>query len=181
MGAFKPLLPLGEATLVERAVDLFRKAGIADILVVAGFAADRLIPVLERCGARWAVNEEYDRGMLSSLQVGVRNLGSSTEAFFVLPVDHPFVRPETILKLVIVWREGKGNVVRPCHQGRRGHPPLLPAALIPEILGFAGPGGLRTLLAGRGEQALDVECGDPGVLADLDTREDYERALLNSG
>ncbi len=181
MGEFKPLLPLGGRTVVERSIALFRKAGVGDILVVAGFEAERLIPVLERCEAGWAVNKDYDRGMFSSLQVGVSHLAASTEAFFVLPVDHPFVKPETVRSLIESRRDARGKILRPCHRGRRGHPPLIPAALAPAIRGFTEPGGLRALLSRYEDRTLNVECDDPGVLADLDTREDYERTVLISG
>ena len=36
MGDFKPLLPLGRSTLVEEAVERFRRAGIDDVRVVIG-------------------------------------------------------------------------------------------------------------------------------------------------
>ena len=36
MGKFKPLLPLGEKSVLERVVDLFHTAGISDIRVVIG-------------------------------------------------------------------------------------------------------------------------------------------------
>jgi len=173
MGDFKPLLPLGGKTVIGYAVDLFRKAGVADILVVAGFEAERLVPVIEELGAGWVINPDYDRGMFSSLQTGVRRIAASCEAFFVLPVDHPFVKPSTVLSLIKAYNGGNEKICRPSYEGRRGHPPLIPAALIPAILAFNEPGGLRALLSRYEEQTLNVDCGDPGILADLDTMDQY--------
>jgi CTP:molybdopterin cytidylyltransferase MocA len=174
MGEFKPLLRLGETTVIERAINLFKTAKVVDIFVVAGYEAVRLIPVLERQGVRWAINEDYDRGMFSSLQTGVRHLASSCEAFLVLPADHPFVMPETIRSLLNALSGGKEKICRPSYQGRRGHPPLIPARLIPEILSFSEPGGLRALLSRYEEETVNVDCVDPGIIMDLDTREDYD-------
>lgn len=176
MGAFKPLLPLGPKKVIGHAVDLFRKAGVADILVVAGFEAERLVPVLEELGAGWVINRDYDRGMFSSLQAGMRRLAGTGDAFFVLPADHPFVKPSTVLSLMKAFDKEKETICRPSYQGRRGHPPLIPAGLTPAILTFNEPGGLRALLSRYEEQTLNVECGDPGILMDLDTVEQYAQA-----
>ena len=78
-------------------------------------------------------------------------------------------------KLSCTFRETGKAVCRPQYQGRRGHPPLISAALIPAILAFEDPGGLRALLAAYHERCADVDCDDPGILIDLDTPEDYRK------
>jgi CTP:molybdopterin cytidylyltransferase MocA len=70
------------------------------------------------------------------------------------------------------------DVYRPCYQGKRGHPPLISAALIRPILTFAEPGGLRVLLARYRHRSADVACDDPGILIDLDTPEDLQNAAI---
>lgn len=88
------------------------------------------------------------------------------------------VRPATLIKLYAAYRERKMEVYHPCYGQRRGHPPLIATALIPSILAFAEAGGLRELLSRRAATSLDVDCDDPGILIDLDTPEDYERAKM---
>jgi molybdenum cofactor cytidylyltransferase len=176
MGALKPLLPLGGRLIIEGVISLFREAGISDILVVVGYQAEKIIPLLENQGVRWVINEHYDRGMFSSVQVGVRNLTGDCRAFFLSPADMPLVNTVTLKKLVAAYQERKLDVYHPCYGQKRGHPPLITAALIPSILAFAEPGGLRALLSRRKGTSLDVACDDPGILIDLDTPEDYERA-----
>jgi molybdenum cofactor cytidylyltransferase len=175
MGAFKPLLPLGEETLIERAIRLFREAGVADVKVVLGHRADCVLPVLERHGVRPVLNDRYDEGMFSSLRVGVGSLNQGCRAFFLLPVDIPLVKPETLVSLMDALREGEIDVCRPCFRGRYGHPPLIASALIPAIEEFDGTGGLRALLARYRGRTADVAVEDPGILLDADTRDDYER------
>lgn len=176
MGDFKPLLPLGAKTVIAHAVDLFRRAGVADILVVAGFEAEILVPVLEELGAGWAINRDYEQGMFSSLQTGVRRLAGSCEAFFVLPADHPFVQPATIRALMRAFRGGGKGICRPSYRGRRGHPPLISSGFIPALLEFNEPGGLRALLSRYEERTVNLDCDDPGIITDLDTKGDFDRA-----
>jgi molybdenum cofactor cytidylyltransferase len=176
MGALKPLLPLGGRLVIEGVINLFREAGIADIIVVVGYQAEQIIPLLEDQGVRWVKNEHYDRGMFSSVQTGVKKIAADCRAFFLSPADIPLVRPATLKKLSAAYRERKMEVYHPCYGQRRGHPPLIAAALIPSIFAFAEPGGLRALLSHHEAASLNVDCDDPGILIDLDTPEDYERA-----
>ncbi len=178
MGEFKPLLPLGGTTVIGKAIESFRNAGVEDIIVVAGFAAERLIPVLQKHQVGWVINHEYEQGMYSSLRAGVRKLSDSCEAFFVLPADYPFVLPATVIALLNAFRlcEERKLIFRPSYRGRRGHPPLISAGMVPFLLDFDEAGGLRQLLSRHAEETLNVDCDDPGILADLDCQEDYRNA-----
>jgi CTP:molybdopterin cytidylyltransferase MocA len=63
MGAFKPLLPFGDTTVMERSIALFRRAGIRDIRVVVGHNSSELLPLLKRLQALPLLNERYQEGM----------------------------------------------------------------------------------------------------------------------
>jgi len=180
MGAFKPLLPFGPHSVIEQVVSTVREAGIETLRVVVGWNAELLIPVLERCDAPWIRNERFSEGMYASIQTGVRSLPVGVAAFFILPGDMPRVRSATLTRLTAEWERRPGGIVHPCFEGRRGHPPLIASLYIPEILAETPPGGLQTLLARHAADAREVECGDPGILADLDTPDDYRPGLDGS-
>lgn len=177
MGAFKPLLPFGSGTVVERVIATTREAGIEAIRVVVGWQADRLIPVLERSGVAWVMNERFAEGMYTSIQAGVHNLPIGVAAFFLLPGDMPLVRSATLTRLIAKWDARPGGILYPCHEGRRGHPPLIARAYIPEILADTPHGGLRSLLARHAQDAHDIDVADSGVLMDLDTPDQYQESL----
>lgn len=178
MGTFKPLMPMGPETVIERVIGLFQKTGLSDIIVVAGYEADRLLTVLERQGVRGVINPDWNRGMFSSVQAGVRHLGTACRAFFLMPADMPLVLPETIRVLLEAFKQGGMDVYRPCYRGKRGHPPLISAVLIGPILTFTEPGGLRAFLARYRPYSADVACNDPGILVDLDAPEDLQKAAF---
>jgi molybdenum cofactor cytidylyltransferase len=56
MGEFKPLLDLNGMAALERAVNLFRSAGVEDVRVVTGHRAAELAPLLERLAVREVPN-----------------------------------------------------------------------------------------------------------------------------
>lgn len=181
MGSFKPLLPLGGETLVERIIRLFLAAGISDVSVVLGHEARSIIPVLERHEVRVVINERYDEGMFSSVRAGVRQIDRKRRAFFLMPADIPLVRPATLRALMDAFRSRDADVCRPCFRGSHGHPPLISSELIPAVMSFSEPGGLRAFLASYGGRIVDVAVEDPGILKDLDTCEDYMAVLKTLG
>ena len=177
LGEFKPLLRLGEKALWKWTSELFHMAGIGDIRVVVGHRAEELIPWLEREKLSWVLNPNYHQGMFSSVLTGVETIENDCEAFFVLPVDIPLVRPQTIHALVSAYREGRGSIVYPVFSDTRGHPPLISTALVEALRGYTGLGGLRGFLDSQGERAIEVEVADEGILLDMDTRSDYEKLV----
>jgi len=177
MGDFKPLLAFGAATVIERVIATIRDAGVETISVVVGWNAESLIPVLDRCRASWTRNERFADGMYASVQVGVQSLPPDVAAFFVVPGDMPLVRSSTFVRLIAEWDARPGGILYPCHEGHRGHPPLITSGYIPEILRQTPPGGLRELLGRHAADARNIEVADPGILTDLDTPQDYQQRL----
>jgi len=177
MGAFKPLLPFGATSVLQKILGTMRDAGVGTIRVVVGWNAHLVIPILERDSVPWVMNERYAEGMYSSVQSGVQDLPTGVAAFFLMPGDMPLVRGKTLARLIAEWDERPGGILYPCHAGRRGHPPLIAGAYIPEILRETPPGGLRTLLGRHATEAREISCDDPGILQDLDTPDAYQESL----
>lgn len=177
MGDFKPLLRLGDKTLLERVIQLFQSAGIADIRVVTGHRSSDLQALSEQLGVCTIFNSCYDQGMFSSVLAGIKSLEPDREAFFMLPADIPLVRRQTLLDLLNEYRLQRANIVYPCFQGTRGHPPLIAAEYADEIESWSGEGGLRAFLEQYEKHAADVDVADEFILCDMDTPADYQNLL----
>jgi CTP:molybdopterin cytidylyltransferase MocA len=183
MRGFKPLYPAGKGpeTLVERIIRTCREAGGLEAFVVIGHEAERLAPVVLAAGGRPVYNPRYAEGMFGSIQTGVAALAQDYAGLFLLPVDIPAVRPQTLRRLSAFFDPPTQDVLHPAFAGERGHPPLLAASLIPEILAFDAPGGLKALLDARGretpERVKELPVADEAVLLDADSEEDYQALL----
>ena len=145
MGSLKPLLDLGGRTLLARAVGAFASIGVEDVVVVTGHRGDEVAAAAEELGARPVENPRFDAGMYTSVQAGAAAVAEGRR-FFLLPVDCPLARPETIGRLARAGAAARAEVTLPVHGGIPGHPPLLAPALRGEILGSEPSGGLRELL-----------------------------------
>jgi CTP:molybdopterin cytidylyltransferase MocA len=176
MKELKPLLPLGNATVADYVMSIFRSIGV-DVLLVVGYRQEEIVSVIKQKDIKIVINPDYAKGMLSSVQAGVRCIQPEHQAFFILPVDIPLVKLSTIEKLKNTWIHQPDNVIYPAFKGKRGHPPLIPATLAPGILSWKKDGGLKTFLELYEELALDVPVNDSFILFDVDTPEDYEELL----
>lgn len=177
IGFFKPLLPVGSSLVIERSIDTFRQAGIEDIHVVIGYRANLLIPVLTSLGVKTIMNPDYDQGMYTSVQAGVRSLESEVEAFFLLPADYAFVSAETVRSMLRAYQGSSFEVIYPVYRENRGHPPLISAKLRDRILACEPEGGLKELLEREAHNSAEIQVDDEGILIDLDSEEDYQRAI----
>jgi CTP:molybdopterin cytidylyltransferase MocA len=176
MKEFKPLLLLGNATVTDHVTGTFIKSGIA-VYLVTGYRGEELKAGIKKHEITIINNPDYEKGMLSSVQAGVRQMPPGYQAFFVLPVDIPLVKPETIKQLMDTGDENPGKIIYPVYNGERGHPPLIPSRLIPEILAWNKDGGLKAILDLHADLAEDLPVKDKFILFDIDTREDYKELL----
>jgi CTP:molybdopterin cytidylyltransferase MocA len=175
MSVLKPLLPVGGQSAVVRAVTIMRDAGVTRVTVVAGYRFDEVDREVRAHFDDVAVvnNADFDSGMFSSVQAGVRALPRDTDGFFLLPVDCCAVSPGTV---TVLTREFDGeHILYPTYGGTRGHPPLIPYRHAAGLLTYNGDGGARGYLTAQ--PSHDVETDDSGVLLDMDTPSDYARLL----
>jgi len=174
MDAFKPLMRIGGRRVLDRVVDLYCQAGIADIRVVAGHRSGEIRAALDGRTITMVDNPHYADGMYSSVVAGVKALPPGIGAFFVHPVDIPLVRPHTLNRLLDAADTNPPPVVYPVFDGRRGHPPLICKEIESAIVDHDGQGGLRALLNRFDADAREVPVADEGILLDLDTQSDYQ-------
>jgi CTP:molybdopterin cytidylyltransferase MocA len=177
MGKFKPLLKIGNETVLERATSPFRAVGMKDIRVVTGFRASDLKTVIKRLNIQEVFNQHYQKGMFSSVQAGVKSLAPEQEAFFILPVDIPLVRAQTIRDLIMSYQQGKGTVHYPVFEKMRGHPPLISTEYARQIEHWQGEGGLRSLLNLYKNRAVEVPVADAFIRLDMDSPSDYKKIV----
>ena len=176
MGRSKPLLKLGPHTVLERTVLMLHTAGITDIRVVTGYAAEQIRARHPNLPVTWVHNPAPEDGMFASIQKGTADLPTQCEGFLLLPADIPLVRPSTIAALLSAWSAANGDaaVLYPTFRARRGHPPLISTRLRDRILAPPQPGGLRALLERHAASAREVPVFDRFILEDMDTPSAYE-------
>ncbi|MDR2088591.1 MAG: histidine phosphatase family protein [Clostridiales Family XIII bacterium] len=178
MGAFKPLLDVGGRPAAARPVDALREGGASDVVLVTGYGREKLAELIGAVGAVEAYNERFAEGMFSSVKTGLSKALEVTEgrvsAFLLLPADCPLASASAIRALLRAHREYPARFIVPCYRGKKGHPLLIPSALLPEILAHGGEGGLKAVTDRHEDETIRLETGDEGVVLDMDSPEGYE-------
>ena len=192
----KALLPHPDGsgrTLIRAAAETLLEAGLSPLIVVLGHAHREIAPELLGIPVRAVNNPAYQRGMLSSLQVGIRALAAERHVFWavVAPVDQPFLSVALIRRLVATATEPRhppAGVVpaTPAMErtGTWGLPVVLRRRLFPEVLELSATRAAETggrdrgagrVLARHRPDLLVVPASERELL-DLDDLEDLRRA-----
>lgn len=178
MGGRKLLLPIGDFTVVELTVQSLLSVPVKDLVVVTGFYGVAIEHQLREFPVRFAFNPDPSSDMAESIRCGLKVVNPADfEAFLVMPADMPLVLPETVRTLVASLLDSDKSIAVPVFRNRRGHPVVFRSNLYERVLTFRSPQGIRPLVHGDPSRVLLVEVDDEGVVADLDSWDDYRRLL----
>ncbi len=172
MGAFKPLLPFGNTTVIEHTIDYLRRGGIETVTVVVGHRAEELITHLQDTGITFATNPDADSAMAASIVQGVRALPTDGRAVVITPVDHPAVPAEVVTRLIDEWRGGAPLVI-PTNKGRGGHPVLIDLSFRAQLLKLDPARGLKSFFDAHRNEVTCVAVNSNYIARDMDTWDDY--------
>ena len=174
MGTQKLLLPFGDTTIVGAVVRTAAASRVDGTMVVLGADRDAIRDALASSKTTFAINDNYQLGMLTSIQAGIRALPPEAAAAVIMLGDQPFLRASVVDAVVAGFENGARGIVIPTFQGRRGHPVLIDLVKYrEEVLAIEPLDGLRALMRAHPGDILEVETGDANILRDLDTPEDY--------
>lgn len=172
-GRPKALLSFKGRTFLEHVVESIGKAGIAEMVVVVGHHRAEIasaFPLLQL-----VFNPNYEQGMSTSVQAGLRALPFGVDAAGVFLVDQPLIDSETIV--AVTSQLLPGRIVLPVNQGRRGHPVFFPSEVFAEILELKPDQGLNTVVRRDPARVVEVPVENSGILHDIDTPQQLANLL----
>jgi molybdenum cofactor cytidylyltransferase len=176
-GAFKPLLKWGKRTVIGECIHQMRNSRLAEIFVVLGHRELDVRQSLAGSGVQYAINKNYQKGMLTSVKSGLSMLSPNEDAVLIALVDQPMIKSDLINKLILAFEEGEKGIVLPTYGGKHGHPIIINTGYVDDIMQLDenAEGGLRDLInANRGDW-LEVAVDTQDVIEDIDSPEDYQR------
>ena len=175
MGRNKLLLDLGGESVVRRTVRAALEAGIGPVTVVLGHEADLVRTELRGLACRIVVNADHERGVGTSIRVGVAQVGTGADGIVVALADMPFVTASMVATLAERHRSTGAPVVVSRYGETEAPPTLFARRLFPELLAIDAERSARQV-ARRHQHEAAVVAWPPGALRDLDVVGDYEHA-----
>jgi molybdenum cofactor cytidylyltransferase len=180
MGTPKQLLRIDGKPILERTLNNVRESAVDEIVLVLGAAADRVEKEISTQGLKIVRNEDYKKGMGTSLNAGLEAVDPQANGALIVLADQPFVRAATLNTLIESHRESfhqksPAQIVIPTWKGFRGNPVLLDRSVFPELRTVKGDMGCRAIFGKHARNIRKIALDDMGILLDIDSREDLQK------
>lgn len=174
-GGGKLLHPLADGVAI--AVHSLRnlKAAGLDVTAVVRPGDEALASLLRAEGAQVTVCDRAEEGMGASLACGVAASPSGV-GWVIALADMPSLKPATIRTIAAAICDGAA-IVAPVRDGQRGHPVAFAARYGGELAALGGDEGARSIVRRDRQSMMLIPVDDPGVLLDIDRREDVPRTV----
>jgi len=173
----KALVSAGERSVIRRMADLSLALGFDPVVVVVGPHHRPISEELRGVDVQLVDSEQWYEGRTASVQSGLRAVPEGADVL-LWPVDHPFVAGRTLEHLEAARSSDEmGLWFVPTFRGQGGHPVLWKDRVRTDVLELRPDAPIRALMPELGPQVRRVAVEDPGVLASIDTPEEYRNSF----
>ena len=172
----KLLLPWNGKTIVETVIQTVCKLSSYQTMVVS---SEITAPYLSRTDDFSLVeNPDYQNGMTSTIQSGVKAASDDAEAYMICLGDQPMLKKETYAAIIhhftTMYPKDPETIVAPFYNGMKGNPVIFSAHYKDAILSHKEPEGCRSIIKQNEKHLSKVELTDESVILDIDTPEKYQ-------
>ena len=174
MGKPKPLLKFNDKTFLEQIISVLKSSDIDTVTVVLGARAETIRQSIDLSETNVVINNNYQKGQLSSLIAALQNIPDDTEAILLCLVDHPFITKDLVNTIVAEFKQTASPIIVPVYNKQRGHPTLFASSLFNELLNAPEDQGARYVLYSNEDKVTELETTEPAARISIDTPADYK-------
>ena len=175
LGQPKQLLPFGGTTLLGWVIaQAQRAAGLDELVVVLGRAAEQIRQRIDFGAAKVVENPVFSEGCASSYRAGIGALDPQSEAIMILLGDQPGIKPGVMDQVAEKWRHGQSQIAICSYHGRKGHPMIFARPLFDQLLGLHGDKAAWKLVDANPDLVQEIEFDLPAP-EDINTWDDFNR------
>lgn len=173
----KLLLPYQERTIIRTVVENILAAGIKEVLVVVGHEADKVTAAVSDLPVKMVVNEQYEKGMTTTIQEGVRL--ATGAGYMICLSDMVMINAEEYRRMQAEFlrqlSKDAAVICLPHYKNKKGNPVIFSAAYRNAILQHKAMEGCKEIVQQNKSHIFWMEMTTHNVLQDLDYPEDYEK------
>lgn len=178
LGRPKQLLKFRGETFIRRAVRAADEAGCDPIVVVIGETSDAIREELRGTRATTVENQEWQRGLGTSIRCGLRKV-ASTDAVVLLACDQPHVDRGIIGRLIAAREQSGKPIIASSYANTFGVPALFAHSCFKTLLALPDSSGAKKVIEAHTDDVASVPFEEGAF--DIDTPEDFERLKENRG
>ncbi|MBO5514422.1 MAG: putative selenium-dependent hydroxylase accessory protein YqeC [Mogibacterium sp.] len=137
--------------------------GIRKILVTQYEEVAALAPDFDT-----VMNSRPDLGISHSMQLGIKAAGDA-DAYMFCVCDQPFIRPESICRLIDEYKKGTAGIVSLSWKGEMCNPKIFSSRYRQELMSLSGDIGGRQIIAEHADDLSLMEAGSEAEVKDIDS------------
>lgn len=176
-GVNKLLLPFQNKAVIRTVVENILSGELDEVIVVVGHEAEKVKSTLVNLPLEFVLNEDYEKGMTTSIQAGVRK--ATGAGFMICLSDMVLIKPEeySMMKEAFLQQliRDPECICIPRYENEKGNPVIFSSAYRKEILNHTEMKGCRTIVQKHQSHVYWIAMATEHVLQDMDFREDYEQ------
>jgi molybdenum cofactor cytidylyltransferase len=177
MGSPKALLSYQGRPFLEHLLEVARHPKIGVRRIVLGADAEPIAKEVDLSPDEIVINEEWEKGQLSSMQAAIRSLPPETDGAILLLIDHPLISSTLVDELVGAFYTSRKAIVLPVYEGRRGHPVIFSSTLYPELMNAPLETGARSVVWAHAGEVQIVHTTEEGCVLNLNDPGTMQKAL----
>jgi molybdenum cofactor cytidylyltransferase len=167
MGSPKALLPYQGRPFLDHLLEITHQPEIGVRRVVLGAHAEPIAKAVDLAADEIVINENWERGQISSIHAALRSLPPDTEGMILCLVDHPLISADLLQNLISAFYSSHAPIVVPVFEGRRGHPVLFAAKLYSELLEAPKEIGARAVVWAHTKDIHEYRTNEEGCILNL--------------
>ncbi len=175
LGRPKQLVEFQGKKLIQKAIEEAQKSKSDSLVVVLGWNPELIKSGFDSEKIPFVTNENWEEGMASSMQTGLRFLMEKEhpDQVILMLVDQPYVESKLLDRLILEKeRTGKG-IVACSYSHTLGVPAIFDRAYFEEMVSLKGSEGAKKVIMKNRAEVFAVDF--PLGAVDLDTEGDLER------
>ncbi len=177
LGAPKQLLPYRNTTLLGATLEVVRGAGLHQLIVTLGAAAQAVRDAVPLDGADVVTVNDSGNGCSGSLRAALERVDPRAAGIVLILGDQPCLEPATLRRMIDV---GPGTDLMVCrYDDGIGHPFWLGRNVFGELQRLHGDKGVWKLVASGRHEVRELPVDGP-TPPDVDTWDDYQRLRESS-
>lgn len=182
MGSPKQLLKYQGETLINKIIKLVNDTLSFPIHVVLGANAEIIQSQLPSISLNVIINNDWKEGMASSIRVGLAAAltgNPALEGVLMLVCDQPYINANTLKSLLELQKENDTPMAAAYYNNVLGTPALFHKIIFDDLLSLQGDMGAKRIIQSRPTEVVKLHF-EKGLL-DIDTKEDYQQLLKETG
>ena len=150
------------------------KSKVSKIIIVLGFEHLKIkTKLLKSKKINFVINDNYKKGMSSSIKTGLKKLPKNSKGFLIALGDMPNITKTTINKICLSITKSDKEIILPKFKNRTGNPIGFKQSMIKNIYKIKGDRGAKDMIKKNNKKIKFLNINSKSILVNLNTKRNF--------